>query len=143
MRLQLNQAALAALLASASLVESRYRYAGCFSGLEIQHHGNYMFQSRGYCERRCSPRPVFGLSNGTSCFCGEVTPPFEQRVEEGHCNVPCAGYPINTCRFRFVSLVLLRGVRGLFFLFSLCLLACLLVLESERRGGGRYICRDM
>ncbi|KAI1249432.1 hypothetical protein MGN70_009045 [Eutypa lata] len=92
-------AILAALLAAAPLaVGSRYRYLGCFeTPTDLDHDGRSTFQSVGLCARHCRSVPVYGLSNGTECFCGSVAPPWEQLVGEELCNRPCPGYPRDTC----------------------------------------------
>lgn len=94
-------AILAALLAAAPLaVGSRYRYLGCFeTPTDLDHDGRSTFQSVGLCARHCRSVPVYGLSNGTECFCGSVAPPWEQLVGEELCNRPCPGYPRDTCKF--------------------------------------------
>lgn len=126
-------AILAALLAAAPLaVGSRYRYLGCFeTPTDLDHDGRSTFQSVGLCARHCRSVPVYGLSNGTECFCGSVAPPWEQLVGEELCNRPCPGYPRDTCKFiSFFSLVLAAA----WFLLPISVVRLKAVCRGEGRG---------
>ncbi|CAJ2513661.1 Uu.00g017800.m01.CDS01 [Anthostomella pinea] len=98
------------LLALFASVAQTRTYVGCFSSdAGLVDDGRYVFQSIGYCHDKCASygRAVWGLTNGTTCLCGETTPSLRDVVEEANCNVPCAGYAMNICGGRgFVSVYL-------------------------------------
>ncbi|ORX88783.1 WSC-domain-containing protein, partial [Basidiobolus meristosporus CBS 931.73] len=59
----------------------------------------YEYQSSGKCTEVCSSRGFIyaGTQNGNECYCGNYTPPLSLRVDSSKCNIPCAGYPFETC----------------------------------------------
>jgi cell wall integrity and stress response component len=57
-----------------------------------------IFQSLGLCSGvTCGPRnfAVLGMTIGSECLCGNSLP--TTQVTPEHCNIPCPGYPDDTC----------------------------------------------
>ncbi|KAI1398517.1 hypothetical protein F4819DRAFT_25218 [Hypoxylon fuscum] len=89
-----------AFLANFASVTYSLTYLGCFAPpTDLQYNTRFVFQSLGYCERRCTGinRLVVGLANGTDCLCGNSVPPSINVVEDVWCNSPCAGYHLSMC----------------------------------------------
>ena len=75
---------------------------GCFSSSEpLQDQGLYTFQALGWCQPLCvrMNKPVLAFSNGTNCWCGDELPAASSKVSNSQCNVPCNGFPADTCRW--------------------------------------------
>ncbi|KAF8980650.1 hypothetical protein BGZ46_003921 [Entomortierella lignicola] len=65
--------------------------------LSSSFHDIYM--SQGACSAFCK-RNQFSFAitvSGTTCYCSNQPVPESNRVEDSRCNVPCAGYPPETC----------------------------------------------
>ncbi|KAK8091455.1 hypothetical protein PG997_001816 [Apiospora hydei] len=96
-----NQAILAlAVLGSAALAQAE-KPVGCFPSVKgFVDLGPSTFQSVGLCNDQCQAAgfPVFGLTNGTDCACGQVAdiPAADTKVDDGLCDTPCPGYEENT-----------------------------------------------
>lgn len=105
------------LAAIVPVAESRHRYLGCYSGpppADLLHVDRHVFQSVGRCEQQCAeggPGPrwprstVYGLVNGSSCFCGKTVPAWAQLVGEDFCDMPCPGYARQTCELTLSSVL--------------------------------------
>ena len=82
-------------------------YKGCYSlpaGVTYQgfiDQGSYSFQSLGYCQGLCVPQglPVMALWKGSDCLCGNAMPPNSIQIDDFDCNIPCDGWPQDTCMF--------------------------------------------
>jgi len=79
--------------------------AGCYSSPgALVNKGEHVLQSRGRCMRICEGlnSKVMGLTNGTTCYCGEPgsIPPPDTRVRLTECNRRCVGYASETCKWR-------------------------------------------
>ncbi|KKA19773.1 hypothetical protein T310_6239, partial [Rasamsonia emersonii CBS 393.64] len=73
---------------------------GCYSSVEgFKDVGPYTFQSSGYCQQQCAGQgyPVMALFNGQDCQCGHALPPPSAKTSDSDCNVPCNGWPKETC----------------------------------------------
>ncbi|KXL49870.1 hypothetical protein M433DRAFT_300 [Acidomyces richmondensis BFW] len=75
-------------------------YSGCYSsstGLSDQ--GSYTYQTPSYCQPICigKNQAVFGLSQGSNCWCGNELPPASSKVDDSNCNTPCNGYGLDDC----------------------------------------------
>jgi len=75
-------------------------YSGCYSsstGLSDQ--GSYTYQTPSYCQPICVAKnqAVFGLSQGSNCWCGDELPPASSKVDDSNCNAPCNGYGQDDC----------------------------------------------
>ncbi|GJJ74826.1 hypothetical protein EMPS_07184 [Entomortierella parvispora] len=58
-----------------------------------------IYMSHGACSAYCKANQyiyAFALG-GTSCYCSNVRPQEETKVEESKCTKPCAGYPLEMC----------------------------------------------
>ncbi|KAI1107862.1 hypothetical protein F4804DRAFT_296148 [Jackrogersella minutella] len=93
-------ASIFAVLALLASVSDSFTYKGCFNAAgSLQFNSRYIFQSVGYCQRRCalSNMPVMGLTNRSDCMCGPSALPLDNVVEESFCNFACPGYAPQTC----------------------------------------------
>lgn len=77
--------------------------SGCYSttpgGLSSQ--GSFPYQSSAHCGNTCAAlnMPVMALSNGNECSCGDLLPAASSKVDDSSCNVPCTGYPGDSCEY--------------------------------------------
>lgn len=81
-------------------------YSGCYSsstGLSDQ--GSYTYQTPSYCQPICVAKnqAVFGLSQGSNCWCGDELPPASSKVDDSNCNAPCNGYGQDDCGYKLVT----------------------------------------
>ena len=81
---------------------------GCFnSSAPLEDHGAFKdFQTRGNCQLVCIwlNKPVMALSEGDHCWCGEMMPAEDTKIDDSHCDVSCPGFPDETCTlFRIVN----------------------------------------
>ena len=74
---------------------------GCFnSSAPLEDHGAFKdFQARGNCQLVCVwlNKPVMALSEGDHCWCGDMIPANNTLIDDSHCDIPCPGYPDETC----------------------------------------------
>lgn len=78
-------------------------YAGCFSSSQpLDDQGSYTYQTSGYCRPLCEDQgaAVFGLSDGSNCWCGNQLPAANSKVSDSNCDVGCNGYDKENCRPR-------------------------------------------
>lgn len=61
--------------------------------MPLENHGDYTFQSPGNCQLVCIElnKPVFGLSDGENCWCGDLIPPASSQVDNSTCDTNCGG----------------------------------------------------
>ena len=67
---------------------------GCFeTGLPLENHGPYNFQSPGNCQLVClqEGKNVMGLSDGENCWCGDKIPAKSWQISNSTCDTTCAG----------------------------------------------------
>lgn len=82
-------------------------YAGCFSSSQpLSDQGSYTYQTSGYCRPLCEDKnaAVFGLSDGSNCWCGNQLPAASSKVSDSNCDVGCNGYDKENCESRSTSL---------------------------------------
>jgi len=75
-------------------------YQGCFSSSSgLSDQGSYTYQTSGYCQPICAKanQAVLGLSGGSDCWCGDVLPPADSKVDDSKCDSPCNGYDKENC----------------------------------------------
>ena len=86
---------------TSTLVSAQNTYQGCYaagSDDPLVLNDTSIYQSTGRCSGQiCGPKSyaVFGLSSGSQCLCGNAIP--GDQVTGDHCNIPCPGYPNDTC----------------------------------------------
>ncbi|KAK8075918.1 copper radical oxidase [Apiospora phragmitis] len=90
-----------AVLGSAALAQAE-KPVGCFPCVKgFVDLGPATFQSVGLCHSQCEAAgfPVFGLTNGTECLCGQMAdiPAAETKVEDALCDKPCPGFAPQKC----------------------------------------------
>lgn len=89
-------------LALPTLASASISQVGCYSAIpSLKDEGEYTFQSQGYCENKCQEGGfrVAALTGGTQCLCGNELPPKSAQVDDAKCNVKCAGWPEDDCKF--------------------------------------------
>lgn len=75
-------------------------YVGCFSSSQpLSDQGSYTYQTSGYCRPLCEDNnaAVFGLSDGSNCWCGNQLPAAGDKVSDSNCDVGCNGYDKENC----------------------------------------------
>lgn len=75
-------------------------YVGCFSSSSpLKDQGPYRYQTSGYCRPLCEDdnAKVFGLSEGSNCWCGDLLPAASSKVSDSNCDVGCDGYDKENC----------------------------------------------
>lgn len=73
---------------------------GCFeTGTPLSNFGYYEYQSPGNCQFLClqEGKNVLGLANGVDCWCGDMVPAEEWKVENSTCDTTCAGTDKELC----------------------------------------------
>jgi cell wall integrity and stress response component len=77
-----------------TLAASEMTEIGCFAtGVPLENHGHYNFRSPGNCQLVCLElgKDVMGLSDGVNCWCGDMIPPKNSRVDNSTCSTTCGG----------------------------------------------------
>jgi cell wall integrity and stress response component len=85
---------------------------GCFeTGLPLENHGPYNFQSPGNCQLVCLQldKDVMGLSDGENCWCGDEIPAKEWQVKNDTCSTTCSGDDTTGCGGKNLLWVVLTG----------------------------------
>ncbi|KAK5130068.1 hypothetical protein LTR08_002501 [Meristemomyces frigidus] len=75
-------------------------YQGCFSSSDgLTDQGSWTYQTSGYCQPICvdANQAVLATTGGTNCWCGDVLPQADSKVDDSKCNTPCDGYPAEEC----------------------------------------------
>jgi cell wall integrity and stress response component len=73
---------------------------GCFAtGTPLENHGPFRFQSSGNCQFVCLElgKDVMGLSDGTSCWCGDLKPAEAWKINDTLCDTTCSGTDKDNC----------------------------------------------
>ncbi|KAI9788201.1 MAG: hypothetical protein M1816_007053 [Peltula sp. TS41687] len=68
---------------------------GCYASSEtFQDQGPWTWQSSGYCQQACVKlnKPVMGLTGGTNCWCGDLLPAAQNKVDNSQCDLKCNGW---------------------------------------------------
>lgn len=109
MKSSIRNAALAAvstLVFTKSVVAglSAAEYQGCYSSSYPLYTNSslspYIYQSSGWCQEQCgtyAQKAVFGLTDGSDCWCGNELPANSTKVSDDECNVGCQGYGTQDC----------------------------------------------
>ncbi|KAK6397295.1 hypothetical protein LTR65_006269 [Meristemomyces frigidus] len=75
-------------------------YEGCFSSSSgLTDQGSWIYQTSGYCQPICvdANQAVLATSKGSDCWCGDVLPPADSKVDDSSCNTTCNGYSTEDC----------------------------------------------
>jgi cell wall integrity and stress response component len=75
---------------------------GCFeTGVPLENHGHFQFRSPGNCQLVCLEldKDVMGLSDGENCWCGDLIPPEDSKVNNSTCSTTCRGDDTSLCKF--------------------------------------------
>ncbi|KAF2500380.1 hypothetical protein BU16DRAFT_452608 [Lophium mytilinum] len=94
-------------------VRNSMTYEGCFSvGDPLEDHGPATFQTAGNCQPICLGlgKAVMGLVDGSNCFCGDLLPPADTKVDNDLCNTPCNGYDKDNCGGNGYWMISLTGI---------------------------------
>lgn len=79
-----------------------FTYEGCFDSSDpLQDHGSNEFQSSGACQKQCVllGKAVMGMTKGTNCWCGDLLPAADSKVNDAKCNSFCVGFDKENCTF--------------------------------------------
>ena len=77
---------------------------GCFAtATPLENHGEWKFQSPGNCQLVClqEGKNVMAVSDGLNCYCGDMIPAEEWKVDNSTCDTPCAGDDTVKCTCKF------------------------------------------
>ena len=91
--------------ATKTVAASSMATVGCFDAgtakMPLDDHGPGPFISPGECQQICLglEQDVLGLSEGDHCWCGDMLPPLNTRIDNSSCSTPCAGYSDLICKF--------------------------------------------
>jgi cell wall integrity and stress response component len=86
---------------------SEITYLGCFSSAgSLESQGLYTYQSSGYCTQICwkQSMTVAATGQGSECLCGNVPPASADLVPDSNCNMPCSGYPVQSCMYHAIRM---------------------------------------
>lgn len=76
---------------------------GCFTDPgELKFNSTPQFNDEGSCVKNIcfnNGFEVAGTTGGNQCFCGHKYPPKIALTEDKKCNIGCAGYDLNACKF--------------------------------------------
>ena len=95
-------ATLASILASVHTAVGAMMEMGCYSSVEppLESYGLLQFASYGACREICgsdNKMPVMALQGGTTCYCGDMLPSEDNKVDDKLCDMKCQGYPAQFC----------------------------------------------
>ena len=92
------------LLANRATRQPHYNRVSCYSDPgPLQFQGSSPLTSPEYCQQQCWNKraTVAALTAGNQCFCGNELPNSSSQVEDGSCNVKCAGQEAEYCMIPF------------------------------------------
>ncbi|KAB8360658.1 hypothetical protein FH972_024396 [Carpinus fangiana] len=97
MHLKLSTASAAAslLFLAQSAVAQLAGSQGCFSSSgDMVDQGYGQYQTSLTCQQTCAgmSKPAFALSKGSHCWCGDLLPPADSKVDSSQCNTGCNGF---------------------------------------------------
>jgi len=91
----------AALVPSASADNLRtMTKVGCYSSsTPLKDQGENIYQSSGACQPICVDQDyaVLATSEGSNCWCGNMLPSEDSKVDDDKCDTPCDGYGKEMC----------------------------------------------
>ena len=74
---------------------------GCYTDVEDAalniSRGSWSMMDAGFCASLCQPHKIFGMRNGTDCWCGDAIGANATMEPDDDCDVPCAGNASQTC----------------------------------------------
>ena len=74
---------------------------GCYTDVEDAalniSRGSWSMMDAGFCASLCQPHKLFGMRNGTDCWCGDAIGANATMEPDDDCDVPCAGNASQTC----------------------------------------------
>jgi len=77
---------------------------GCYSSsTPLKDQGSNIYQSSGKCQETCVPTSgqtyaVMAMTEGSNCFCGDMLPAEDSKVDDSKCDTPCDGYDQEMCK---------------------------------------------
>lgn len=72
----------------------------CFDNSgETKNFGIKTYQTASLCREQCqgANKAVYGVTKGSTCFCGDAFPSDDGKVGMEKCNLPCQGWPEEMC----------------------------------------------
>ena len=77
---------------------------GCYSSsTPLKDQGTNIYQSSGACQKTCvegsTSYAVMAMTEGSNCFCGDMLPAEDTKVDDSKCDTPCDGYDQEMCKF--------------------------------------------
>ena len=105
-----SRAATALLLLSVALISSTsaqglktMKGQGCYSSsTPLKDQGTNIYQSSGACQKTCvegsTSYAVMAMTEGSNCFCGDMLPAEDTKVDDSKCDTPCDGYDQEMCK---------------------------------------------
>lgn len=112
----LAQSPASSAAAASSTVElSAITTLGCYSAADpLTKDNTDTFQTPGLCQPACANKghSVMAVTGGSTCYCGDLIPALDNKVDDSNCNSPCAGYDIQTCGGIGFWQVYLTGLTG-------------------------------
>lgn len=88
---------------------------GCYANVDpLVKDNTNTFQTPGLCQPVCvkEGHAVMALTGGSTCYCGDVIPASDNKVDDNLCNMPCTGYDLQTCGGIGYWQVILTGLTG-------------------------------
>lgn len=88
---------------------------GCYSNVDPLYKDNTnTFQTPGLCQPACANKghAVMALIGGSTCYCGDIMPALDNKVDDSNCNSPCNGFDLQTCGGIGFWNVFLTGLSG-------------------------------
>lgn len=83
------------------LTNGEFTKLGCFPKNSIQSlltmSDEYLYQSSGHCEGRCTGSRYVALISGLTCYCGDTDLDTLDEVDNSNCDTPCQGYKFENC----------------------------------------------
>lgn len=87
---------------------------GCYSSsTPLKDQGTNIYQSSGACQKTCveggTSYAVMAMTEGSNCFCGDMLPAEDTKVDDSKCDTPCDGYDQEMCGGHNYFTVFLTG----------------------------------
>lgn len=77
-----------------------YTFQGCFNALPavVGSKSRHIFNCEGWCLGQCKSKGyAVAALHDTNCICTALFPQRTAYLEEEECNLPCPGYPLDSC----------------------------------------------
>lgn len=74
---------------------------GCYSSSgNLVFQGSYQYQSTSYCQGQCvnMNKAVTATTKGSDCWCGDLLPSSDDKVDDSQCSTKCNGYGQFMCK---------------------------------------------